>query len=102
MDATAARTAPSCHFHLEDSQIRLPLVESVQRITIRAEVGRRRLPTNRSIEHAAQRHSIRDAAVHAKADDPSRALVHHDEHPVGVQDADSHRNRSRLQRLSFA
>jgi len=53
---------------------------------IRAEVGRRRLPTNRSIEHAAQRHSIHDAAVHAKAHDPSRALVHHDEHPVGVQD----------------
>jgi hypothetical protein len=73
-------------FHLEDSQIRLPLVESLQRIMIRAEVGRRRLPTNRSIEHAAQRHAIHDAAVHAKAHDPSRALVHHDEHPVGVQD----------------
>ena len=28
-------------FHVKDSQIRLPLVESVQRIMIRAEVGRK-------------------------------------------------------------
>ena len=53
--------------HVEDSQIRLPLVESVQRIMIRAEVGRRRLPTNRSIEHLAQRDAIHNAAVDAKA-----------------------------------
>src|SRR2546426_5457865 len=37
-------------FHAEDSQIRLPLVESVQRIMIRDEVGRRRLAADRSIE----------------------------------------------------
>ena len=55
--------------HVEDSQIRLPLVEPVQRIMIRAEVSRRRLATHRSIEHAAQRDAIHDTAVHAEAKD---------------------------------
>ena len=73
-------------FHVEDSQIRLPLVESVQRIMIRAEVGRRRLATNCSIEHLAQRGAINDAAMHAKAHDAPRTLVHHDEHPVCMED----------------
>jgi hypothetical protein len=41
-------------FHVEDSQIRLPLVKSIQRIMIRAEVRRRRLATHGSIEHSAQ------------------------------------------------
>ena len=34
--------------YVEDPQIRLRLVESVQRVMVRAEVGRRRLPTHRS------------------------------------------------------
>jgi hypothetical protein len=36
--------------------------------------------------HVAQRHAIHDAAVHAEAHDASRPLVHHDEHPVCVED----------------
>jgi hypothetical protein len=71
-------------FHVEDSQMRLLLVESVQRIMIRAEVGRRRLATHRSIEHLAHRDAIHDAAVHAKARDAPRTLVHYDEHPLCV------------------
>ena len=71
-------------FHVKDSQIRLPLVESEQRIVIRAEVLRRRLATSGSIEHLAQRHTVYDAAVHAKTHDAPRPLVHHDEHPVRV------------------
>jgi hypothetical protein len=71
-------------FHIEDSQIRLPLVESVQRIMVRAEVSRRRLAMNRSIEHLAERDAINDAAVDAEAHDASRTLVHHSEHPVRV------------------
>ena len=59
-------------------------MEAVQRIMVRAEVGRRRLATNRSIEHVAHRYAIHDAAVHAKAHDAPRTLVHHDEHPVCV------------------
>src|SRR2546428_14074404 len=72
-------------FHVQDSRIRLPLVESVQRIMIRAEVGRRRLATHCSIEHLAQRGAINNAAMHAKAHDAPRTLVHHDEHPVRAQ-----------------
>ena len=86
MDATAARTARLDGFHVEDSQIRLPLVESVQRIMVRAEVGRRRLATHRSIEHLAQRDAIHDAAVHAEAHDAPRKLVYHHEHPMRVED----------------
>ena len=71
-------------FHVEDSQIRLPPMESVQRIMVRAEVSRRRLATNRSIEHLAQRDAINDAAVHAEAHDAPRTFFHHDEHPVRV------------------
>src|SRR5207245_11270360 len=51
-------------FHAEYPQIRLPLVESVKRIMVRAEVSRRRLATSRSIEHSAQPHAINDAAMH--------------------------------------
>ena len=39
------------------------------------------LASRRPIEHPAQRQAIHDAAVHAKSDDPTRALVHHDENP---------------------
>jgi hypothetical protein len=73
-------------FHVENAQIRLPLVEAVQRIVVRAEVGRRRLATDRSIEHVAQCDAIHDATVHAKAHDAPRTVVHHDEHPMCVQD----------------
>jgi hypothetical protein len=59
---------------------------SVQRIMVRAAVGRRRLATPRLIEHLAQRHAIHDAAVHANAHDAPRPLIHHDEHPVRVED----------------
>src|SRR5712691_8282051 len=73
-------------FHVKDSQIRLPLVESVQRIMVRTEVLRRRLATSCSIEHLAQSHAVNDATVHAKANDAPRPLVHHDEHPVRMED----------------
>ena len=70
---------------VENAQIRLPLVESVQRIMVRAEVRRRRVAARRSIEHLAQRHAVDDAAVHAKTHDAPRPLVHRDEHPVRVE-----------------
>src|SRR5713101_6447760 len=72
-------------FHVEDSQIRLPLVEPIQGIMVRAEVCRRGVAARRSIEHPAQPHAIHDAAVHAKAHDAPRTLVHHDEHPVRAE-----------------
>ena len=73
-------------FHVEYPQIRLPLVEPIQGIMVRAEVLRQGVPSSRSIEHPAQPHAINDAALHAKADDATRALVHHDENPVRAQD----------------
>jgi len=72
-------------FHVEDSQIRLPLVEPIQGIMVRAEVCRRRVASSGSIEHPAQPHAVNDAAMHAKAHDAPRTLVHHDEHPVCAQ-----------------
>src|SRR6266851_2745676 len=68
--------------HVKDTQVRLPLVELKQPIMVRAEVFRRALRSRRSIEHPAQPHAIHDAAMHAEAHDATRALVHHDEHPV--------------------
>ena len=53
-------------FHVKDPQIRLPLVESVQWIVVRTEAGRRRLATDRSIEHLTQPDAIDDAALYAK------------------------------------
>ena len=50
-------------------KIGLPLVEPIQRIMIRAEAFWQAVPANRSVEHAAQRHTINDAAVNAKTDD---------------------------------
>jgi hypothetical protein len=52
--------------YLEDPKIRLPLVESIQRIVIRAEIFGQTVPTNGAMEHPAQCHSINDAAVAPK------------------------------------
>src|SRR5260370_13891591 len=71
--------------HLEYSKIGLPLVESIQRIMIRAEIFGQTLAPNRSMEHPAQRHSIDDAAVDAKSNHATRTLVHHDENPMCSQ-----------------
>jgi len=73
---------------LGNAKISLPLVESIQRIVIRAEIFGRTVPANRTMEHTAQRHSINDAVVHAKTNDATRKLVHHNKNPVG-----SHRCR---------
>ena len=70
---------------LENAKISLPLVESIQRIVIRAEIFGRTVPANRTMEHTAQRHSINDAVVHAKTNDATRKLVHHNKNPVGSQ-----------------
>jgi hypothetical protein len=49
--------------YLKNPKIGLPLVESIQRIMIRAEIFGQTLPANRSMKHPAQRHSIPDARV---------------------------------------
>jgi hypothetical protein len=72
--------------HVEDPKIPLPLMEPIQRIMVRADVCRRGLAARCSIEHPAQPHAIHDVPMYAKAHDATRALVHHDEHPVCAQD----------------
>ncbi len=66
---------------LQHPKIGLPLVESIERIMIRAKVFWQAVPANRSLEHAAQRHTINDAAENAKPDDTTCKLVHSPREP---------------------
>src|SRR2546427_13079358 len=54
MDATAARRNCFDFRYAQYSQIRLPLMESIQRIMIRTQIFRNRLPSDRTIEHSAE------------------------------------------------
>jgi len=87
--------------HIEDPQIRLPLVESIQgswsELMYVGGYGRASLD-----EHPAQPDAIHDAALHAKA---TMRRVHWSittRTQCVRNTADSHRNKSRLHRLSFA
>ena len=71
--------------YLKYAKIGLPLVESIQRIMIRAEVSWQTVAANRSMKHPAQRQSIHDAAVDAKPNEATRELVHHNENPMRSQ-----------------
>jgi hypothetical protein len=71
--------------YLQHPQIGLPLVESIQGIMIGTEVLRQGVPSNHTIEHAAQRRTINDAAVNAEPDNPARKLVHYDQNPMRSQ-----------------
>src|SRR6266849_7186078 len=53
---------------------------------VRTKVFRWSVATCRSVEYAAQPHAIHCTAVHSKAHDATRALVHHHEHPMGAED----------------
>ena len=101
MDAKAARKEGLDFRHIEYSKIGLPLVESIQRIMIRAEIFGQTLSANRSMEHPAQRHPIDDAAVDAKPNHATRTLVHHDENPMCSQCGGFAANKSQLHKLSF-
>src|SRR4051812_12467757 len=54
--------------------VRLPSVEFLQPIVIRAEIGRPGVTTRRAVEHPTQPDAIHGVAVHAKADDATGAL----------------------------
>jgi hypothetical protein len=71
---------------VEDPQVRLPLMKPIQRIMVLTEVGGQTLAPRRVIEHPAQRHPVHDATVYAETHDAPRPVVHHDEHPVRVED----------------
>jgi hypothetical protein len=71
--------------YLENPKIGLPLVESIKRIMIRAEMFGQTMPANRAMEHPAQSHSIHYAAVDAKTNNATGKLVHYNQNPVGAQ-----------------
>src|SRR4051812_32242437 len=72
-------------FHFEYPKVRLPLVESIQRVIVRAEVFRQTVPTDSSLEHTIQRRSMNCAVVDTETDDATCELVHHYEDPMGSQ-----------------
>ena len=59
---------------------------------IGAEIFRRCLRMNGSIEHLAHGHAIHNTAVNSKADDLSRELIHYHQTQHVLSIADSHRN----------
>ena len=70
---------------LKDSKIRFPSLVAKQRVVIGAEILGNTLIRNDPIEHAAQSDPIDIAGMHTEADNASRELVHHDQHPVAIQ-----------------
>src|SRR5512132_3150414 len=87
--------------HLEHPKVGLPLLESIKRIMIGAEIFWPTVPTNRSMKHPAQRHSVNDAAVDAKPDETTCKLIHHNENPMRSQCCRFAADKSQLHKLSF-
>ncbi len=85
------------------TQIGLPLVEPIiKRIVVGAKVLRQPvLPSNGAVEHPAECYTIDGARMNAEPNDPARVLIHDHQDQWVRSVADSHRNRSMLQRLSF-
>jgi hypothetical protein len=67
----------------KDSKVRLSLMESIQRIMIRTQIFRNRLPSNRSMEHAAKSPTIHDPDVNSESDNAPSVLIHDHQHLVG-------------------
>jgi hypothetical protein len=61
------------------------LMESIQRIMIRTQIFRHRLPSNRTIEHPTERYSVNDTRMNSESDNAPRVLIHNDEHPLRAQ-----------------
>jgi hypothetical protein len=60
-------------------------MESIPGIVVGAEILRRCLTANRSIEHPAQGPAINDAALNTKTNHATGELIDHDENPVRSQ-----------------
>ena len=60
------------------------------------------MPANRPDETSGIAPLHQRAALDAKPDDATRELVHHQGNPMGSQRCRFHRNKSQLQKLSFA
>ena len=80
----------------------MPLVKSIERIVVGAQVLRQPAMLSKgAVEHPTECDAIDRARMDAEPNDPARVLIHDVQNPVVRNVADSHRNRSILQRLSF-
>ena len=72
--------------HLQYSQIGLPLVESIERIIVGAQILRQpALASDGAVEHPTECHTIDRARMDAEPNYPARVLIHDDQDPVGPQ-----------------
>ena len=72
--------------YVQDSQIGLPLVKSIERIVVGAEILRHRpVASNGLIEHTAERDAIDRSGMDAEPNNPAGVLVHEDQDPVGSE-----------------
>jgi hypothetical protein len=66
--------------YVQDSQIGLPLLKSIERIVVGAEgLGYRPVASNGLIEHPAEGDTIDHSGTDAEPDDPARVLIHDDQ-----------------------
>src|SRR5262244_4151664 len=70
---------------LHNPQVRRPPVRLEPRIVIGTEMSGYALPMNGGVQHAADVGARDGAAMHADADEATRALVHDHEHPVAPE-----------------
>jgi hypothetical protein len=70
--------------HLEYPQIRLPLMEPIERIIVGAQVLRQPAMPG-AVEHPTEGDTIDLSRMDAEANDPARVLIHDDQDPMGSQ-----------------
>ena len=63
----------------------MPLVKPIQRVVIRTEVFGKSGAPDRLPEHPTKCHTIDDAGLNSKTDDPSGELIHDYEDPIRAQ-----------------
>ncbi len=72
--------------HLQYPQIRLPLMERIERIIVGAQLLRQpAMPSNGAVEHPTEGDTIDLSRMDAEANDPARVLIHDHQDPVGPQ-----------------
>src|SRR4029077_10728760 len=72
--------------HLEYPQIRLPLMEPIERIIVGAQVLRQpAMPSNGTVEHPTECDTIDLSRMDAEPNDAARVLIHDDQDPMGSQ-----------------
>src|SRR5262249_12534779 len=71
--------------NVQDSKVRLPLMKSIERIVIRTEIFPKACTSNRLLEHPTESLAVDNSWVDSKSDDPTRVLVHDDQHPIRSQ-----------------